>query len=693
MSKKNLFKTCALLSVAVLLSACGQGSSPIESSLSSQESEASISTPLTYGFYTIEEGVSDLSFIQGYPWINTSVEGVMSKLKKPSPKDDFYTYTNYDALKDVAVPEGEMQAGGFFQKQAKKNVENLNALFSKKDTELASIAKTLIAGGKASVKAEVETLLSAGEDTIRSIFASSSMFRGISKFYEISHVTDHEEIGIRFSENKLVTGLPYFVKLVGDFSSKQIKSDLLLCAASEGITENLESRIDAALKSMILILKNAEASDKKEAHVTLLADLDTVFNGLFNPKKALKELGVSDEQEVTYTDYELSISKQFDAMVKDGDINVLRDILAICKIADGRFLLGIKEYKDNISGKLASLTGLTGQSPEFPEGSSDEEIARIFIERMYPEAVKRAYIDTFVTQESRQKVTRLVADIIEEYHNVFTSAKWLSQDTITKTIEKLDAMNYTVFHDDDYVSVAPFAVKENDNAYETFYAYDDYVVSNTASGVISNDEIGAEKMQTLNAFYIPNKNSFMVCHGFCSSFIDDKALDKEALYGYLGFTIGHEISHGFDSTGSLYDKDGHKQEWWSKEDRAAFNEKVAKLSSFYNAKLRCFNDVPNNGENVSGEVIADMGGMKVIANLAEKDPSFDYKKFYASQATCFGTVFTMDIAKNIVAHDPHPLPHLRSNVTLAQFERFQKTYDIKPGDGMYIAPEDVVLVW
>ena len=254
-------------------------------------------------------------------------------------------------------------------------------------------------------------------------------------------------------------------------------------------------------------------------------------------------------------------------------------------------------------------------------------------------------------------------------------------------------MNYTVFYDDDYVSVSPYAVKEGGDAYDAFVGYGYYVASQAAAGVISNDEIGTESVDTVNAFYVPAKNSFMVCHGICSSFIDDSNLSKETLYGLLGITIGHEISHGFDSTGSLYDKDGTKQEWWSPKDRESFNEKVDKLTHFYDTKLRCFNDVPNNGKNVSGEVIADMGGVRVMTNLAEKEPGFDFDKFYSSYSSAFGFTFAEWIARNVVANEAHPLPHLRLNVTLAQFERFRKTYDIKPTDGMYIAPEDVVAIW
>ena len=67
---------------------------------------------LKYRFYTLEDGVTDLSFLEGYPWLNTSIEGVMGKIKKPSAKDDFFAYANYDMLKDYKLPAGKNKGGG-----------------------------------------------------------------------------------------------------------------------------------------------------------------------------------------------------------------------------------------------------------------------------------------------------------------------------------------------------------------------------------------------------------------------------------------------------------------------------------------------------------------------------------------------------------------------------------------------------
>ena len=301
-----------------------------------------------------------------------------------------------------------MQEGGFFAAQALKIAENLDALFARKDNGLSALSKAIIAGGKASVKAEIEGLLASDETATRSIYASSAMFQRISKFFEIGHITDHEEIGIDFYQNQHVPGLPYLIDVVGASSLASIKADLLLVAEAEGLGEGLAPRIEAALQAIATILEKAKDADRQEKHVNTLASLDTVFGGVFNPKKALKELGVKDEQKVTYTDYIVSIAEGFDLLAQAGQWNVLRDILAVCQIADGRFLLGIKDYQEKISGKLAAMFGLSGQTPEFPEGSTDEEIARVFIEKIYPETVKRAYYDTFVTKASRDKVTNLI---------------------------------------------------------------------------------------------------------------------------------------------------------------------------------------------------------------------------------------------------------------------------------------------
>ena len=102
---KKLF---TILLGSILFLSLASCSSNVDNTTTIQEEK----NELKYRFYTLEDGVTDLSFLEGYPWLNTSIEGVMGKIKKPSAKDDFFAYANYDMLKDYKLPAGKNKGGG-----------------------------------------------------------------------------------------------------------------------------------------------------------------------------------------------------------------------------------------------------------------------------------------------------------------------------------------------------------------------------------------------------------------------------------------------------------------------------------------------------------------------------------------------------------------------------------------------------
>ena len=82
-----------------------------------------------------------------------------------------------------------------------------------------------------------------------------------------------------------------------------------------------------------------------------------------------------------------------------------------------------------------------------------------------------------------------------------------------------------------------------------------------------------------------------------------------------------------------------------------------------------------------------------MLRLAEKQESFNYDEFFRAFADNFAIQATRDFLIKRIATDIHPEEYLRINVTLSQFDEFLKTYDVKPGDGMYVAPEDRLAIW
>ena len=195
---------------------------------------------------------------------------------------------------------------------------------------------------------------------------------------------------------------------------------------------------------------------------------------------------------------------------------------------------------------------------------------------------------------------------------------------------------------------------------------------------------------TVNAYYSSTTNEFVILNGLVSGFLSD---NTEEFYGMLGFVIGHEITHAFDSSGSQFDEYGNYSNWWASTDSTKFTNKVNKLIRFWN-KIDQFDGNYVNGDLVDGEATADMGGIRVMLKLAESIPDFDYDRFFRACAYTWSTpAFSQSYLEYRMVNDPHPFEYLRTNVTLAQFQEFIDTYDIGPGDGMYIPENERIAIW
>ena len=196
-----------------------------------------------------------------------------------------------------------------------------------------------------------------------------------------------------------------------------------------------------------------------------------------------------------------------------------------------------------------------------------------------------------------------------------------------------------------------------------------------------------------NAYYEPKDNSINIIPGFFCDVTYRSDMSIEEKYGALGGVIGHEISHAFDSGGAQYDAAGNFNNWWTPEDKAAFDERTGKVIAYFD-KIVPFDDgTPNSGKLVNTEATADMGGIKCVLLMAEKIDGFDYDKFFRAYARMWQRMDTLQMCEWLATSDSHPLSYQRINVTLQQFDEFLDTYGIKEGDGMYLAPEDRVLIW
>lgn len=319
-------------------------------------------------------------------------------------------------------------------------------------------------------------------------------------------------------------------------------------------------------------------------------------------------------------------------------------------------------------------------------------------------AMNRIYAENFFDESQVAELNSLTQDVIDGFHEIFMEEEWLSEEGKKRCIEKLDALTVHIAYQDfdsvDYGELEFLPEEEGGNFLEAYFAAKrfemDHVVwlAQQTYDPTYWDPLNQEFSTTItNAFYMPMTNGIYIFAGVCEAPLYAPELSYEEKLAGLFAIVGHEITHGFDKTGAQYDKDGMNEPWLPMEDQIAFTDRSEDVSRYYTLLSPYEGSGLYAGSNVNGEATADMGGLRAVLHLAEKVPDFDYDRFFRAYANVWKMNIPLEEEKFMFRADVHPLPFYRVNVGLQQFDEFYETYDVKEGDGMYLAPGERIKVW
>jgi putative endopeptidase len=182
----------------------------------------------------------------------------------------------------------------------------------------------------------------------------------------------------------------------------------------------------------------------------------------------------------------------------------------------------------------------------------------------------------------------------------------------------------------------------------------------------------------------------------------DAKIDDAPNYGDTGGTIGHELTHGFDDEGRLYDGDGNLREWWTRRDGAAFDNRANCIRNQYSQYV-IVDDVKINGALTSGEDIADLGG-ELLAWMAWRDQTNGLKlaavdgltpeqRFFVGFAQWACANERPQALRLRAVVDPHSPPRARINEVATNMPEFAQAFHCKPGQALYKAPEKMCKIW
>ena len=359
-----------------------------------------------------------------------------------------------------------------------------------------------------------------------------------------------------------------------------------------------------------------------------------------------------------------------------------------------------KEDQISLSGENGAEAGEGSADENDEENSQNKVIISTYISPYMRDAFEEIYIGHYCDAKTKEELTELTEQMAEGFRQVLLQADWMSEETREKALDKLDHMGLHVLYPDKMTDFSTLSFEGCDSLIEIvgrLKAFRQQQMKAYVNQPLDTQNWDLRTMPTSipNAAYDVLSNSVNICAGFlCTKDVYDPEAGTEYNFGRMGTIIGHEISHGFDTTGYSFDRNGLREDWWTAEDREAFDIRSQNLIKYYNALSPLPNEAGScDGKRLSGEAIADMGGVKAALLAAAEIPDFDYEEFFRNYAKLWFMQQDYHAEYLTLEQDEHPLAFLRVNVTLQQFEKFLEIFHIVPGDGMYPEDENRIAVW
>ncbi len=327
---------------------------------------------------------------------------------------------------------------------------------------------------------------------------------------------------------------------------------------------------------------------------------------------------------------------------------------------------------------------------------STEEYGYDCISKYLPYPMDYLYLDQWCTTRMQEDALQTVKEFKDVYKEMLLNEDWLSEETKQKAVEKLEAVEAMAVYPEKRYDYSTLDLSDCNSYLDMLCRIDQYEEEKEKEKINGLVDRAYWEMESgvCNAYYDQTKNTVVILAGIMLPPLYSEDMGKEEKLAALGTIIGHELSHAFDTTGAQYDKDGNLATWWTDQDYQLFKERTQSVVQYLN-RITPDNGSgePVNGSRVQGEMIADLGGVKAALQIAAREENFDYDKFFRMHALHWREVMSKEAQQRLMATDEHPLDYLRTNVVLQQFQEFYDTYDIKPGDNMYLAPEKRIEVW
>ncbi|MBC7712194.1 MAG: M13 family metallopeptidase [Rhizobacter sp.] len=340
----------------------------------------------------------------------------------------------------------------------------------------------------------------------------------------------------------------------------------------------------------------------------------------------------------------------------------------------------------NFYGKI--MNGTSEREPQW-------KLCIASVDNSMGEALGEAFIKVAFGQNSKEMADNLVFNVKDSLKEMITKLDWMDDQTKVGALKKIEKLNQKIGFPDQFRTYDELEVTD-----------DSWFMNSLASNVFQfNDSIKKANLPvnrsiwgmtppTDNAYYDPTMNEVVFPAGILQAPLFNVNSSLAANYGATGATIGHEMTHGFDDSGSQYDELGNLKNWWSKDSAAVYQKKSQCLVDQYNT-YKTEEGVSLDGKLSLGENIADLGGLKLaLAAFYKTNPNIpeaDMKTFFIAYGQSWCGKMTKEAERTTINTDVHSTPKFRVNGVISNFPEFAKTFQCSEGQAM--APKNRCSVW
>ncbi|MCP1381604.1 M13 family metallopeptidase [Runella salmonicolor] len=628
--------------------------------------------------------------------------------KSVRPQDDFFRYVNGTWLKTTAIPASETGWGTF------------SILQNETQNRLKSILENTAQGRFAigSVEQRVGDFYAAGMDSLTIEKRGYAPIKPV--LAEIEAINDYKALLAFCASHPLDGGNTFITYSIFQDARNPTKNVLYMAQAGTGLpdkdyytkTEEATVKIRNAYKAYIsqlfVLTGTSEAIAQKQADEILALETQLAASHLSSielrdllrqyNKVTLKEFSeqvpnlalpqflttrgaVQDTIIIAHPNYYRALNE----LLTTYDIQILKAKLRFSVIASAASLLSAPFVRANFDYNKV-LTGRQKQQDRWKrildqtDGAMGDLLGQLYVKRYFK-------------PEAKQRMMELVGNLKKVFRTRLESLDWMTAETKAEALKKLESFTPKIGYPDKWKTYEGVVINRT-TFYENVKALQLWHEKETIARLNKPIDKTEWRMtpQTINAYYNPLQNEIVFPAGILQWPCFDIMSDDAVNYGAIGAVIGHEMTHGFDDQGRLFNYMGMLKNWWKKEDNEAFKQRSQQVVDQYNG-FRVLEGLSVKGELTLGENIADLGGLSIayeafpLTSQAKQQKKLEgftpNQRFFMAYAQVFREKVRDETLQLSINTNPHSPAEFRANGPLSNFEPFYQAFDVKQGDKLY----------